>query len=437
MVSIRSNAAALTLPGQRRHSGGKPAWPDDDISVEEELAFRLAGTEACRVGHRERIGELLPQADAELLVGRLDEQRLLALLGSRLIETCDHLELPGLRRAVESELAEARRRHTLNAHFTHEFCQRLERSGIAVLPLKGALLAERLYADPSLRSPGKDIDFLVHQDLLDDAVELFRQLGYELEDDVTWAGGLPHYHYGLAPTVPGLPRVELHWRIHWYEKSFAPRMLDRSSRDEHGERTPALADELATLLIIFARDGFVGLRLAVDIGAWWDAYEAELAVSGLEGIMEENPRLRATLLAGMRAAQELVGLPVGRLVSKRWTLSRRSNLALRLINWRQRGTPREVAANITLVDLLLTPIGAAHVYFRHYYFQPLAKYVRDYGWSPDTRVRNELLREVHVAARIVKSVWRYSRRLWSIRHARLDALPAMSALGEAQSRAPQ
>lgn len=407
------------------------------VSPEEELALWLAGVAAVRRAQHERIRELVTHANPDALVSCLRDQRLLALLGSRLVDTCGELAPSELRSAVASALAEARYSHTLNAHFTRDFCRRLEHAGIAVLPLKGALLAERLYEDPSLRSPPTDLDFLVHRDRLDDAVDLFRELGYQLEDDITWAEGLPHYHYGLASGTPGWPRVELHWRIHWYEKSFAPRMLDRSSRDEHGVRTPSLADDLATLLIIFARDGFVGLRLAADISAWWDAYGTSLAVPGIEGIMEENPRLRATLLAAIRAAQDVVGLPTAQLVSGRWKISRRAMLAPRLINWRQRGTAREVAANITLVDLLMTPVGAGHVYFRHYYFQPLAKYVRDYGWSPDTRVRNELLRAVHVGARIAKSIWTYSRRLWSIRRARLDALPAVSSLGEDLSRATQ
>jgi len=400
----------------------------DVIAVEEELALRLAGVAAMRSAELDRIQQLAARMNSDALVSLLEAQRLLALIGSRLIETCNGDVEAGLRSAVESAMADARRRHTLATYYIRDFSARLDGAGIAAVSLKGPLLAERLYADPGLRAAPHDLDFLVHRQRLNDAVQLFRDLGYTIFDDSIWADGLPHYHYGLRPPNPPLPQVELHWRIHWYEKEFADRLIEASSQDGSGVRIPSPAYDLATLLIIFARDGFVGLRIAADIGAWWDAYGGQLAPLGLDPIMVEYPRLRPAMIAALDAAQQLVGLPRDELVSIHWRASNWRTPATRLTNWRSRGTQDEVATRITLVDLLLCPPAAARVYIRHYYFQPLSNYISDYGWKPEARLRNELRRAIHALARIAKSIYKYSRQLWAIRGGTsFDALPARSA----------
>ena len=401
----------------------------DRISVEEELTLRLCGVATTRAQENVRIRSLAGQADADALLRLLNRQRLLTLVGSRLIEACDDMVAPRVRVALDAAIRESQHRHTLNLHMTRVFCERLERAGIEVVALKGPLLAERIYADPALRASPADLDFLVRPERLDEAVGVFTTMGYTLHDGTVWADGLPHYHYGLSPGRPGLPKVELHWRIHWYEKAFAPRLIARARRDGDGLRVPSRVDDLAALLIIFARDGFVGLRLAADIGAWWDALGETLGPLALDAILTENPRLRATLLTAVATADTLVGLPGDRLASGRWPRSRRARLAPRLLNWRQRGATHEVAINITLIDLLLTPPGALSVFLRHYYLQPLPKLAQEYGWRPEDRLRNHIRRLAHAAVRITRSSWAYTRRLWAIRHGSLDALPPRTAPG--------
>jgi len=400
----------------------------EQLPVEEELAFRLAAVAAARAADRGRIRALAARANLEVLVEHLAGQRLLALIGSRLIDSCEDLVEPALRRAVAAATAHARLVHVLGVHHTVDLCRRLEQAGIEVVALKGPLLAERIYADPALRAAPRDIDLLVRPERLDEAVQVVRARGFALRDDDIWADGLPHYHYGLLPQRSGMPNVELHWRLHWYEREFAQRLISRSLIGPDGVRIPSPADDLAALLIVFARDGFVGLRLAADIGAWWDANGARLRRPGLEGILAENPRLRATLLAAVEAAEALVAVPRHELVSERWRTPRRARVALRLVNWRGRGDWHELTTDITLIDLLLIPLAAGRVFIRHYYFQPLSKYAREHGWRPEARFRNELRRTAHALVRLVRSAWRYGARLWSIRRGgeTLPARPAQS-----------
>jgi hypothetical protein len=89
--------------------------------------------------------------------------------------------------------------------------------------------------------------------------------------------GLPLLHFVLVHERGELPPVELHWRVHWYERSFARERLLPPAVDPPGDWRPAPADELAALLLFYARDGFIDLRLASDLGAWWDVHGAELS----------------------------------------------------------------------------------------------------------------------------------------------------------------
>jgi hypothetical protein len=82
--------------------------------------------------------------------------------------------------------------------------------------------------------------------------------------------------------------------------------------------------------------------------------------------------------------------------------------------------------------LLLTPPSAAGTYLRHYYAQPLEKYVRDYGWRPHARVPNELRRAVRAPARFVRRLTKHAVEIWSLRGgARVDVVP-----GRAQASRP-
>jgi hypothetical protein len=380
---------------------------------EAELALLLAGTAARRSERADRIRELAATVDYRELENFLRRQRLFALVGTRVQEVSD--PPPDFVERCEETLLQTRHHAALFGHMSHALAQTLEAEGIEAVPLKGPLLAERIHGDPGLRTPSTDLDFLVPAGKLDRAVELLGGLGYQLDDPVRWADGLPHYHYGLYPSNPAMPRVELHWRVHWYETLFAPALITRSEREAGGIRAASAADELATLVTIFARDGFVGLRLAADLAAWWDVRGHELEPHALDPVLEAHPELRSVLLAGLAVADQVVGLPARELCSEHWRLPARARLATRLANWTARGSWEQVATNITLVDLLLTPRGAGRVFVRHYYLQPVDKYARELGWRPEARLRNHLRRVVRAAVRAFRSGGQYIGRLWALR----------------------
>lgn len=388
------------------------------FSAEQELALRLCGTAERRLEDEPRIAELVRAVDFEELEGVLSWQRLLALCGSRLLESHRDEVPEAFAAAVEAEMADNRRRGLVLDHVTGTTELALERRGIPALVLKGPGLAQRVYGDLGLRSASSDVDLLVRADQLDEAMEVVRAAGYAPYDDVQWAGGLPHYHYGLASNAPVPHRLELHWRVHWYEKRFAADVLARSEQVPGLGRRLRPVDELATLLVIFARDGFLGLRLAADVAAFWDSQRSKIPQGALDDVLAEYPPIRQALLAAIEVCERWVGVPASALRSEKWGRAARTRTAVRLANWTGAGDERDVATNITLIDLLLTPRGAGRTFLRHYYFQPVGHYRMEYGWPAERRVRNQALRLGHAFARLPRSAGKYAQRLWSVRAGR-------------------
>ena len=214
-------------------------------------------------------------------------------------------------------------------------------SGIAAVPLKGVLMTERLYGDPAARW-SSDIDVLVSPETLPRAVELACGLGYEKPTDPVDADGLPLLHFEL----PGDPTLELHWRVHWFERDFAARALARA---QNGQLQAG--DELVMLLLFYARDGFTGLRQAADLAAWWDRYGSAEALERVREVGEEAPRLRSVLVAASAVAARTVALP------DPWAGRGASRLAARLANWRLEGSQDRWRADASLVDVTLAPHG--------------------------------------------------------------------------------
>lgn len=116
----------------------------------------------------------------------------------------------------------------------------------------------------------------------------------------------------------GTPGVELHWRVHYYEGRFAEAALRRAHRLVHGYgRRLRREDELACLLLSYARDGFAGPRLASDLAAWWDRHGARLALRP-EGVLHSTlryrPELRRAIVTAARVTERVVGVPAAAIV---------------------------------------------------------------------------------------------------------------------------
>jgi catechol 2,3-dioxygenase-like lactoylglutathione lyase family enzyme len=330
---------------------------------ELELMFLACGTARRRRKAQARIAELCASVEFDRFTCLLIEQRLLALAGTRVLEASPHPLPTSFETAVQAARDQAGRDSALLEAVNADLLDRLEQRGIAALALKGPLLARALYSDPALRA-SEDADLLVHPDDLQAAASAVQAVGWtEFAPELDGAG-LPRLHRRLVAPQPWLPTVELHWRVHWYETAFSTAMLAGATSPAGSPRRAAPVDELASLLLFFARDGFVGLRLAADIAAWWDTRGAELAPGALGALVAEHRRLRDCIAASATVARDLVGVPIEVAFAPPPRLGSRARRAVALTNWTRRGSVDQVAANVTLVDGLLAPWRGLPAFFR-------------------------------------------------------------------------
>jgi Uncharacterised nucleotidyltransferase len=320
---------------------------------ERRLIQLLCGTAARRQARRDEIASLVEDADLRQLVKLLKRAGLLVMIGRRLL-ALGLRDAPELERELESFAGKARKWGTATELASLEVLHQLEGAGIRALPLKGSVLARQLYGDVAARS-SIDVDVLVAPDDLSKAVAAVVELGWHWEPDVWRVGGLPALHETLVH--PSLPRVELHWRVHWYERRFAANALVRAQQSADGE-PPQMEplDGLIALMLFYARDGFAGLRFPADAAAWWDLRcEGSDSPLSTDAVVDCYPELAAPVRVASNLLAELVGVPV-------WhsdELPFRWRLAAGLANPFLDGGHQQAEANAGLIDLLLAPPKAA------------------------------------------------------------------------------
>jgi hypothetical protein len=323
-------------------------------SPEERLILLAAGTAARRRvgwGRAEELGEAVGWSR---LLGTLRERRLLPTLGPRVLELSGEGADERFAAAAAESVAETRRQAALVQLISTRVGETLAAEGIRSAPLKGPTLGEALYGEPG-RRPSSDIDLLVAAEDLNRAVAVVREMGYGAPGDVVRDYSLPLLHYALVHERGELPPVELHWRIHWYERDFArDRLLPPAAGDAAWR--PAPEDELVSLLLYYARDGLTGLRHATDLGAWWDRFGEELSPAAFDRALRSYPALQPAALAASRAAEAVVGVPAARLTN-RVGLGVRGRAAVRLANPLPDSGEAQVFADMGLIDGLLTPLG--------------------------------------------------------------------------------
>jgi hypothetical protein len=323
------------------------------LAPHRELALLLAGTAARRRRSSARIHALAVAANLQAVAAELDRQRLLAILGHRLVEAAATTS------AFEALVDDVRRSASLRGMAfeaqTDQVVRALEGSGIDVLRLKGTALSERLYGDPGFRQ-SHDIDVLVARERLDDSVAALQALGY------VRAGGpeLPVLQHVLQHPHPEIPDVDLHWRIHWYEDEFARRLLEESSVAADGERLAPATLEFVALLLFYARDGFTGLRFPVDIATFTDVMGSEIDPGEVARIFDRHPDVAVPARAALRVLALLGAYGVG----AAGPLSRRQLLAVRVSDWQLENEVDQIVANVHLVDGLLMPPGRVLAFLR-------------------------------------------------------------------------
>jgi hypothetical protein len=317
---------------------------------ERDLALLLCGTRARREACGRHILELLQRIDASQFIRLLDELRLASLVGRRLLALDAELD-PWLSAQLRARMERSDRDGAGHELITLAVLASLEQAGIRALGLKGSVLARQLYDDPGAR-PTADIDILVAADDLPGAVETVQRMGWRHNPHLSRSTRLPILHETLSRD--GMPRVEMHWRVHWYETRFAADALGRAERSgPHQPLVMSPSDGLAALLLFYARDGFYGLRLAADVATWWDRMCAEADPDPLVGgVADAYPALAAPLQVAGAVLNQLVGLPV----TAAPTTARRRLAAALATPFPGPDLP-QVLANASLVDLLLSPRG--------------------------------------------------------------------------------
>jgi hypothetical protein len=336
---------------------------------EAALILLSAGTAARRRATLERATALARSLDWEKLAAMLSARRLLPQLGERIVELAAGHAPERFTLAVAQELAQTRRQGALLELVAKRLTRALADVGVDSLMLKGAFLGEAIYGDPGRRAAG-DIDLLVAPENLRRAVAVAQQAGYGEPADHIGTDGLPLLHLALAHERGELPPLELHWRVHWYERTFASEMLVRAHHDPLWGLRAQPADELASLLLFYARDGFLDLRLASDLGAWWDACGSQLPSGALAPTFERYPALERALLAALTVAERVVGLPAARLIGAPRRSGARVRLAARLANPGARGDPSQLYADAGFVDWLLAPRGGQLEFVRRQLLPP-------------------------------------------------------------------
>ncbi|HEY4779180.1 MAG TPA: nucleotidyltransferase family protein [Solirubrobacterales bacterium] len=363
--------------------------------TEGQLALLSAGTEARREAVRGEAEAIARGVDWTTLSGLLRARKLLGTLGPRIValsDTPDPLFVEEVEQAVES----GRRHGSFLQLLTGRLTAMLGEEGIVSAPLKGPQLSEAIYGDPGRRL-SSDIDLLIAPERLAAAVEVVRGLGYESPTDFVYESGLPLLHFALLHPRDELPPVELHWRVHWYEERFAKEMLLPPAGGEASWR-PEPAAELVELLLFYARDGFVDLRLAVDLSAWWDAFGGRLQAGAMAELLTSYPELERAATASLKVSECVVGLPASRILGAAPKLTVRDRLAIRLADPNPTARRSQLHADMGFIDGLLTPTRDLGKFARRQIFLPRGVF-HQYARHADFRARSPLDYALRVLAR--------------------------------------
>jgi hypothetical protein len=367
-----------------------------------------AGTAARRRAMGEQAERLTVEVSWPRLTDTLRQRRLLATLGPRIAELSNGRASEDFRAAV-GQAIEAGRRHGVFLQLVSlRAISMLAEAGIRSISLKGPLMGEAIYGDAG-RRPSSDVDLLVAPVQLRAAVEVIRTLGYGAPTDYVFDSGLPLLHFVLVHDRRQLPAMELHWRVHWYERSFASERLVPPVVDPLGEWRPAPVDELVALLLFYARDGFIDLRLASDLSAWWDLYGAGLRDGALNEVVRAYPELARVVRTSLTVAEQMVGLPADRIMGGLHALGLRERMAVRLANPHPQTSPSQLYADIGLIDGLLVPKGGFGRFVRRQVWPPAEVLDQQARHADRQRARSPLSRSAGVLARYGRTIARLAR----------------------------
>ncbi len=376
--------------------------------AERQLVLLSAGTALRRNGGRVGARRLADDIDWARLADTLRTRKLLPTLGPRIVELADGRASEEFVAAVAQALTAGRRQGAFLQLVCLRVIAALADAGIRSSALKGPLLGEAIYGDPARRL-SSDIDLLVATEQLRAAVEAVRSLGYRAPTDPVDRRGFPLLHFLLAHESGELPPIELHWRVHWYERRFAAEHLVPPSLEPLGGWRPSLAAELIGLLLFYARDGFAGLRAASDLSGWWDAYGPALSPSAVPDLLRDYPELIRVIVAAASAAEAVVGLPARQITGERLTLGHRERVAARLANPNPLASEPQMYAEMGLVDGLLMPPGGFRGFVGRQLLPPSEVRDEHSRQAFRSRTRSPVVRCVGTLARYLATIPRLIR----------------------------
>jgi SAM-dependent methyltransferase len=337
--------------------------------AERQLILLSASTADRRHTCSDDATRLMTEVDWSQFAETLHVRKLLPLLGPRILDLAEGSASDDFVAKVEQALEVGRRQGVFLQLVAVRIVAMLAEAGIRSTPLKGPFLSEAIYQDPGRRLSG-DIDLLVAPDQLQAAVEVVRELGYDALGTHVASDGLPLLHFALVHEPQKLPPVELHWRVHWYERDFAREQLLPPAGSASVDWRPAPIDEFASLLLFYARDGFVDLRLATDLSAWWDMLGAGVQPGAFDRLLHVYPALSRVLTVSLKVVERIVGIPAGRLIFDRPKVGLRSRVAIRLANPNPRVSQPQLYADMGLIDGLLAPPGGFGAFIRRQVLPP-------------------------------------------------------------------
>jgi len=380
----------------------------DNAAAERTLILMSAGT-ADRRRTMGRLGaEIAAQVDWARLAESLRARKLLSSLGPNVVELAGGQESVEFTHAVDEAITTGHRHASFLQLLSTRAIGMLGDAGIRAATLKGPVLGQAIYGDIGRRL-SSDIDLLVAPEQLNAAVEVIRGLGYAAPADHVEESGLPMLHFVLVHEGGDLPAVELHWRVHWYERSFARDRLLPPDINPAGDWRPERAAELVALLLFYARDGFAGLRLASDLSAWWDVCGRDLPAGAVPDVLSAYPKLERAVVAATRAAEETVGLPAGEILGRRSKVTSRERIAARLADPSPVASESQLYADMGLIDGLLMPPGGFRAFVRRQLLPP-AEVLDEHSRAADrSRARSPAARCVGVLARYCATLARLTR----------------------------
>ncbi len=413
-ITVKDGGDESVLARARRTRQIRAHARSESAHAERQLILLSAATRERRQRDRARARQLAGRAQWTRLAETLRARRLLPTLGPPLLELAGPVRDEDFAQAVRESLEATRRQAALLELVCGLVTDGLTEAGIASSPLKGPMLAQAIYGDIARRI-SSDLDVLVVPGDLHGAVEVVRRLGYREPRDWTDADGLPSMHFALSHREGRWPAIELHWRVHWYERRFASQRLLPQRPQPLGTWRPQSTDELAMLLLLYARDGFVDLRLAADLTAWWDTFGRDVQAMRMREIVQSYPALAPAIVTAALVAERTVALPASEILGERPGLGIRMRTAMRLANPNPQTRRSQLHADMGLVDALLMPASDVRAFARRHLLLPRAVFDELAEHTPGWRSKSPLRHCAHVLARFAIAVARLWRRPEALR----------------------